>query len=496
MKKLFTILFVMAAAVMAFDGCTKSEPENNLADEKGATLVLVAGNQPDNLTRTQMNDEGNDVIWSNDAGTADEYLNFYCDGVFQNKTNLPVTQELDGNKIKFTLTGDILKTTTEIEGFFGAKYSKNAQYFDPSNNKKVLGFGIDLPATQNITTATFDKFSDALVMESVKTDFSSGSYVSVGIAYHRLFAITKLVFTGLDEYGTEKVSFVKFESAAHDLAGGVTYDYANKKYLNKDGSDRSVATDGYFTEAPSKTVAMNFSEQPCLDAAFAAWMVSAPVTFAEGEKVTVTIKTDAHTISKEITVPEGHSMTFKNTQGNKLTINMAGATVTGEAQYVYTEITSAAELVAHGEYLLLVTDSTTFCTGVLKSGRFLVTADKATAEGTVLTNVPEDAQVFTLVADETNYKLKFLDEEKYVSATAAKTKSFKIETEAAKAISWTFTPATDGWEILSSTQISEKTVKILVNQDKYFNTYASTQNMSGTGNQKMALPKIVKRTLQ
>ncbi len=319
MKKITKYVSAIAAIVVALSGCQKEMAVENIenSQEEGINLTLVADNQPENLTKTQMNLEQTDVIWSKD-----EYYNFYKDGEFifhgNKPTDFNVTQTIssDGKTITFHLK-NIPADTKQLSGFFGAKYCSEAQDFVSGTSGQINGYGITLPSEQKISSSSFDPLCDALVMKPV--DISIAHEKSIKMQYKRLFAITKLTFKGLENHYSEIVSSVKFETSQTDIAGGVTCNIQSQNLTTKDGQE---LTGSLFTSIPSKAITMSYAKPVKLDEKFAAWMVAAPVKFAEGETVTITITTDKAIITKKINIPTGASL--DSTCGNGLNIDMTG----------------------------------------------------------------------------------------------------------------------------------------------------------------------------
>ncbi len=314
MKNLLKSILAVTAAAMAFVGCEKEQSLASQNNEETKTLKLVVDNQPMNQTKTQMNQAGTDVIWSNQ-----EKVNFYADSKYLHSSD--VTASVVNDKLEAKLT--VPTAIKEIDGFFGASYNRNTEVKD-KNTDFVSAFGISLPEMQSITVNTFDPLADALVMETKDVSGSDLTQPVTGIVYHRLHAITKLSFKGLENYVTDQVVSVEFSTQNADLAGNFTYDFKTRKFVdNTTGAEKAGSI---FTESPSKSVVMTLPENTLLDANFAAWMVSAAQTLKAGEVVTVTINTDKHRITGSFKLPA--DKTFVNTQLNALTLNMSKATVT------------------------------------------------------------------------------------------------------------------------------------------------------------------------
>lgn len=316
MKQIYKFLGAVAVAAMAFTGCSNDIDEISTPDvnPEGLTLTLEVDANPANVTRTQMNDEGTNVIWSEQ-----ETVNFYGDQKFLKDGK--VAQTMEGTKIHFTIT---LPSGTpapkQLDGFFGAKYSGGASIKDQP--QKYSAFGIILPASQDVTAKTFDPLADALVMDTKILEGVDLTQPISGISYNRLHAITKLMFKGADAYAQDKVSKIEFTVSSKDIAGEFAYDYTQKTFVDKAGA---ATSEPVFSFNPSKTITLKCADQPLLDAQFAAWMVMAAVELPQGEKVTVKVTTDKHIITKTLTIPAAAK--FVSTKLNTLSVDLTGAQI-------------------------------------------------------------------------------------------------------------------------------------------------------------------------
>ncbi|MBP5315103.1 MAG: M6 family metalloprotease domain-containing protein, partial [Muribaculaceae bacterium] len=95
-------------------------------------------------------------------------------------------------------------------------------------------------------------------------------------------------------------------------------------------------------------------------------------------------------------------------------------TRTGEESYVYALVTNANDL-ADGDKIIIVSTSKGKAAGAL-SGTFLA-PENVTVSNDVISELPDDVEVFTLVADGSNWKLAN-SEGQYLTSTTAKTVSY------------------------------------------------------------------------
>ena len=342
MKKFYSILLALTISALAFTSCSKDNAENLAPNDKGGgiTVTLIPDTAPSNLSETRTQMAGNDVIWSDP-----ETYNFYINDKFDYKYNTNNVKQAIATtgEISFTLN-NLTTPLTSIDGFFGAKYSRDAQVEVTGN---VTVFGINLPANQTCTTTTFDPSADALVMHTIDASQITGtSAVLDAVSYDRTNAITKLSFTGLTGRETEKVQSVEFATSTKTLAGGFSYDHKNKTFWDKKNSVASSEA-VFVDKTPIKAITLGFADSVALDAQFVAWMVSAATTLPANEQVTVTIETDQNTITKTFTLSTG--ATFQRTQLNLLTLNMTGATVTKKGR-----------LLEDGLYVVMVKNNTQY----------------------------------------------------------------------------------------------------------------------------------------
>ena len=314
MKTKFEAVIMTVLATLTMASCEKKEVQKE-PEAPYMDLVLVSEGP---VTKTQMNSSGDNVTWSEN-----EIVNFFADDkAIAGMNTIP---SLEDGKLNVTLK-NIASGTAVIDGYVGADTKTDAQIIE---NGKLKAFGIILPQEQNITISSYDPKADALVMETKSLDGLNLKEPVTGIVWKRLNAITKLTFTGLDETLSEdQVSTVEISTSNTALAGSISYDFKNGKFL---------AGDTIFNEGTtSNSILMQLTDAPALNADFAAWLVTAAIELPVGEKLTVTIETGKHTISKTFDIAE--AIIFGNNRLNELPLDMADAKVSiKEAKAVWTE---------------------------------------------------------------------------------------------------------------------------------------------------------------
>lgn len=301
--KVKMMMTILATLVLA--GCEKEktpeEPESPYMN-----LILVSENP---LTKTQMNDAGDNILWS-----SDEIVNIYADE--EAIPGMNVSSVLEDGKLKVTLK-HISSKTSIIDGFAGAEMKADAQVIEDG---KVRSFGIKLPEEQTVTLSSYDPKADALVMSTKSLD-DVNCKEPVNVVWKRLNAITKFTFTGWSkDFSKDIVSSIRVSTENTPLAGCFTYDFINNKFK----ADPAIFNEG--TE--SNSIFLKYSDSPSLNADFAAWMISAAAELTSGDILTITIDTDKHTFVKTINVNE--SVKFDNAKLNKFPLDMADAKVTSK----------------------------------------------------------------------------------------------------------------------------------------------------------------------
>ena len=326
MKKLMKLMMGIAVAAISFTGCENNFDGANV-ENKGFELTVVT-----DATRTEYDSTLQDVKWS-----AGDKAKVIVKGAAEN-----ITATIDGSDSRIAsfvyTSAKLAEGTVKLQGFAPtATVSMEYDATEASGNRTcAIRYGINLPATQDATTATFDKDADILVADDMEitvsaADVTAGKKTVGNFHFRRQVAITEFTYNVTNSELTasdEKVESVSFEvvSEGKYLAGNM-YIQPNMDGAKYVKSDLTEITDlkNIFYGSTSNKVTVNLSDKPAVKSGFKAWFVTAPVTLEATDKLVFTVVTDKGTTITKTVDAVGKEVSFLTTQKNTLTVNLNNA---------------------------------------------------------------------------------------------------------------------------------------------------------------------------
>ena len=413
MKKIFTMILVGAAAVLASVSCSKEE-----------------------------------VIEASKDGT----VRFYANEI-KTKTEFGTP---DGNKYP-TLWTNTEKVKISLNGSTGIDYSvtpsvdRKTADFDPSDPEKTIKddesgaykfyslspaaafvsvtasqFNVNFPANQTPKASSVDEKAQILFAE-----YNAGSTfpATVNLSFKHLAAYGKLSFTNLALDGDEEVSSVTIESPV-DLAGRWQYVFSSGEY-------NANSPSGVLTITTSATSDI--------------WFACKPVDL-QGETVTITVATDKGTFTKNLTFPSGKG-NFEAGKIGSFTVDMDG--ITRVAPIVYTLVDDIADLTLGSEVIIVgKDDDAPYAISTTQNGnnRAIASITKSTSAGgdAIINDPGADVQVFTIENGAKGGTYAFATADGYIYAASASSNYMRTETSLSLNSSWTISIAADGEATISA----------------------------------------------
>lgn len=346
MKNLFTRLMLVAVAAMGFVACQDGFEDVTIAPEASEVVMTITADADD--TRTVLDETNKMVQWSDgDALKVIENSKNY-----RTTTNTVIT---DG-KAQFTVAFE--EDTTSESFTYNAFYPATAVSEDDAdkvNNAKVK---VIVKDAQNPTATSFDPAADILVSKQIVTDAQP---TELSMQFARLVALGKMTLTNLPASSTiSKVVFSvegKDENNATKIAG--------RNYV--DATTGVVSEYGYYGK--TNTITLNYNEPISTRDIY---FTCNPFVLVEGEKFTVEVTCNDYVYTREVTIPEGRSLSFE--QGNLNTFSVDMTSAIKEDNFVFPD----------GEYAVLAYKNSKYyalsCTNVNSSTR-LDSIDNVTYSG-------------------------------------------------------------------------------------------------------------------
>ena len=397
MKKMYRILFAVAAAATAFIGCVR-EPEMLPAAKEHAIHFVAESIE----TRTAFGEPtGNNypTLWTENDNKVKVMLHL------KKEQDVSVIPSADGKKATFSAA---FPDTTIGYKFFAVSPSTAIFGKDESVSGEIkYRIGLNVPNTQTPTAKSVDEVAQILVAQ---TDLMQIVPETVSFQFHHWTAYGKFSLTNLALNGA---SIEAVDLTAEEKWAGRWY------YFFSD--ETSAVNSG------SSTISINTTSSSDI------WFACAPVDMS-GKKLTVTVKTDKGTLTKEFTMPANRK--FESGQVARFTLNMNGATLKESA--VYQLITNPSGLTvdskviiaaAASDYAISTTQNTNnrAATGVTKTDDKIIDPSNA-------------VEVFTVESGTTEGTYSFKTSAGYLYAASSST-SGSLKTKSTKDAkgSWTIT---------------------------------------------------------
>ena len=447
MKKIYGILLAAAFAAMALSSCVKG-PEAVPATADN-TVFFTAGPV---ATRTAFTDpEGTSypTVWTGNDQKVKIMLNM-C-----SNTDADVVPSSDGKTAYFTAS---FRDTTTYTFFALSPASAWLSSTERISDELVYRLGVTVPSAQTPSVKSVDEAAQILVAQSATTT-ECPAKVSFQFKHWTAYGKMALSNLALDGAAIEAVDL----TAEEPWAGRWYYRF-------KDGS--SVVNSG------TNTITVNTTSTSDI------WFACAPVDLS-GKKLTVTVKTDKGTFTKELVMPADRK--FESGQVACFTVDMSGIVI--KAQEVYELVTKAEDLTPDSKLIIAAASAeinqaiSTNQTGNNRS------AAEVSKSGGKITDPANNVEIFTLESGVSSgtYAFKGLDG-MYIHAPGTGNHLRSTDVKDAKS-SWNVT-FLDGYVVIeaSDASVSQRFIRYNPNRgNPMFSCYAATSSVRDS----VALYKLV-----
>ncbi|MBQ3723828.1 MAG: Ig-like domain-containing protein [Bacteroidales bacterium] len=412
---MYRFLFAVAAAATALVGCVR-EPEMLPTAEESPILFAAESIE----TRTAFDDPtGNSypTLWTENDTKVKIMLNM------KTSKDAEVTPAADGKSATFTATFRDTTTYTFFAVSPASAYLNCAETVKVNDEEQVVyRLGVTVPTSQTPTEKSVDEAAQILVAQSATT---TDRPEKVSFQFKHWTAYGKLTLSNLT-LGDAKIEAV-------DLTSEVPW--ANRwYYFFKDGSSTA--------NTASETITVNTTSASDI------WFACAPVDLS-GKKLTVTVKTDKGTLTKEVTMPANRE--FKSGQVARFTVNMSGITI--KDPEVYELVTKTEDLLVNSK-VIIAAASADFAISTTQNGNNRA-ACAITKDGNTIVDPTSSVEIFTVEAGSEAGSFAFKTGDDLYIYAAGSTKNNYLKSKNTK-------DATASWNIT----FGEKTVmKALISDE-------------------------------
>ncbi|MBR4028983.1 MAG: BACON domain-containing protein [Alistipes sp.] len=323
MKNIFKSLMLVAVAAMGI-ACQENIEENYAPINPNEVVMTINADMDE--TRTYIDEANSCVQWSE----GDQLK------VIENSATYRTTTKttIEDGKAKFTVA--FPANTSASEFTYNALFPAMAVVEDDAEKINPAKVKVVVMEAQKPTATSFDPQADILVANQVVAEAQP---TELNMQFKRLVAMGKMTLKGLPTDAT--ISQVVFTAGASDVLAG-------RNYVN--ATTGKVSEYGYYGK--TNTITLNYAE---VISSRDIYFISNPFTMEAGEVFTVKVVCNDATYTREVSIPEGRSLTF--TEGNLATFSVDMTTADKEANFVFADGDYAVLAVADNKYYALLCDA-------------------------------------------------------------------------------------------------------------------------------------------
>lgn len=438
MKKIFTMILVGAAAVLASVSCNKEEV---IEASKDGTVRFYA---TEIKTKTEFGTPDGTkypTLW-----TTAEGVKISLNGA--TGIDYSVTPSVDRKSADLN-PSDPSKEITD-DGTHSYKFyalSPNSAYVSVNASQ----FNVNFPANQTPKDGSVDEKAQILF---ASFDANTTFPATVNLSFEHLAAYGKLSFSNLALDGDETVSSITIESP-EDWTGRWQYVFSSGEYNANSSSNILTLTTDKTTDI---------------------WFACKPVNL-EGQTISISIATNKGTFSKNVAFKSGTGNFVAGKIGSFI-VDMDG--ITRVAPVVYTMVDDIADLTLGSEVIIVgKDDDAPYAISTTQNGnnRAIASITKSTSAGgdAIINDPGADVQVFTIKNGSTAGTYAFDTGEGYIYAASSSSNYMRTEASLSLNSSWTISIAGDGEATISANGSNTRnTIRCnKANNPPIFSCYAS-----------------------
>lgn len=304
MKNLFKSMMLVAVAAMGI-AC-----QENINDEASAIVnpneVEMTITADMDATRTYIDEDNSCVQWSE----GDQLKVIENSATYRTTTKTTIENGLANFAVSFPAN------TTDTEFTYSAVYPASAVVEDEAEKIDAAKIKVIVKDQQMATAASFDPAADILVAKQLVFDAQP---TALNMQFKRLVALGKLTLNGLPT--DAQITKVEFTAGANDALAG-------RNYVN--ATTGKVSEYSYFGK--TNTITVNYDDAISTRDIY---FVCNPFVMEAGETFKVKVVCGDKAYTREVTIPEGRSLTF--TEGNLGTFKVDMTKATSETVVAFAE---------------------------------------------------------------------------------------------------------------------------------------------------------------
>lgn len=430
MRRLFTSLSVIVAAMVAFSGCTKEEIKNPVSETK--TVQFVAESIE---TKTAF-------------GTPDgtTYPTLWTENDKQVKLLLNLNEEFVADlQVANDFTSASFSTEVKIDGSLPPY-----QFCAISPSLAFLGmneerFAVTIPTSQTPLENSVDESAQILYALSEPSDELPET---VTLHFKHFTAYGKLSFVNLN-LGDAKVTSVAITSSV---------DLANRWNC-------FVADESFGENSGASTITLNTSATENL------WFACAPVGDMNEQTLTFTVNTDKGPLSKTVTLGEKHK--FEAGKIANMKVDMTD--IEFAKSKIYERVTDVSDLTVDSEIILVASEDNYALSTTQNSNNRGQAAVTKSGDKSTITDPGNDVQVITIEDGTKDGTIAFNVGNGYLYAASSGSNYLRTETNKSDNSSWSVT-IENGIATVKAQGANTRNWLRYNSTNKMFSCYGSDQN--------------------
>ena len=328
-------LFFMALGAILFVSCNKEMNSPEPAKEGKTVHFTINVGAPETKTYIEHDDINGKYIpkWKNGETIGVFFNSWVADAALS--TTFENTAS-DGTTATFSGTGTVNGDEQTIYAFYpSAAFAK-------AYAEKVIG--LTIPQTQKPTATTFDPKADLLVNVPYGIVVDDEDVTIDDMQFRRLGSVLRIVLSDATDGSDLATDNVKSLTLSTDMTNGALsgryrYDFANERALYYDGSyneHMAIKNTDVTADLSSNPIAINGANP--------IFLIVNPCKLDKDSHLTLTIATDKHNITKEITLakditfPAGAMAELQISIRSTDTISAVASEPTGNGWYLVQDV--------------------------------------------------------------------------------------------------------------------------------------------------------------
>lgn len=308
MKRIDTILRAAAVLAAALVSCSEAEidPAPAPVPEESFAVTLVASQEIDDATRTVLHEDGS--VWWLPGKEQVRFMETVGGTTGHQTSNYGATSD-GGRTMTFQVWMENVQQSQEGPYVYQTVYP----HLSCVDKTSYAGdYPVRLPAAQTPSATSFDPTADLLVGKPIVMDRRiTSADKNISIRFHRMIAVGRMTIKGVRS--SDPVTSVRFSAPGKVLAGICRLNLLENEVLQ------------YGSAEASESIELDCSALGLTaDVQMPVYFTCLPCELTAGDSFVVTVKTARQQFSKQVVVPAGRPIAFREGELSAFSVDMSG----------------------------------------------------------------------------------------------------------------------------------------------------------------------------